>query len=136
MFVSLFVLFVFFFLMIRRPPRSTRTDTLFPYTTLFRSNAVVSTHSQGHGTQTTMAQVIAERLGVPFEDVSVHEDDSSRGGYGSGAYGSRQAVAGGGACIRAADLLVDKIKLMAAHLLNAKPEQIFQIGRAHVCTPV
>src|SRR3546814_1645697 len=32
--------FVFFFLMIRRPPRSTRTDTLFPYTTLFRSNLV------------------------------------------------------------------------------------------------
>src|SRR3546814_5982073 len=31
---------VFFFLMIRRPPRSTRTDTLFPYTTLFRSQAV------------------------------------------------------------------------------------------------
>src|SRR3546814_15602358 len=30
--------FIFFFLMIRRPPRSTRTDTLFPYTTLFRSN--------------------------------------------------------------------------------------------------
>src|SRR3546814_18422715 len=34
-----FHLFVFFFLMIRRPPRSTRTDTLFPYTTLFRSLA-------------------------------------------------------------------------------------------------
>src|SRR3546814_15330101 len=33
----LFSLFAFFFLMIRRPPRSTRTDTLFPYTTLFRS---------------------------------------------------------------------------------------------------
>src|SRR3546814_12401362 len=32
-----FIFFVFFFLMIRRPPRSTRTDTLFPYTTLFRS---------------------------------------------------------------------------------------------------
>src|SRR3546814_1078699 len=37
--MSLFVLFYFFFLMIRRPPRSTRTDTLFPYTTLFRSNS-------------------------------------------------------------------------------------------------
>src|SRR3546814_17113565 len=37
--MSLWVLFVFFFfLMIRRPPRSTRTDTLFPYTTLFRSS--------------------------------------------------------------------------------------------------
>src|SRR3546814_12458199 len=36
-FYLFFFLFVFFFLMIRRPPRSTRTDTLFPYTTLFRS---------------------------------------------------------------------------------------------------
>src|SRR3546814_1331628 len=35
----LFLFFLFFFLMIRRPPRSTRTDTLFPYTTLFRSEA-------------------------------------------------------------------------------------------------
>src|SRR3546814_1628638 len=34
---SLYLYFLFFFLMIRRPPRSTRTDTLFPYTTLFRS---------------------------------------------------------------------------------------------------
>src|SRR3546814_12701346 len=34
------VFYCFFFLMIRRPPRSTRTDTLFPYTTLFRSSAV------------------------------------------------------------------------------------------------
>src|SRR3546814_6312830 len=34
---TLFLFLVFFFLMIRRPPRSTRTDTLFPYTTLFRS---------------------------------------------------------------------------------------------------
>ena len=54
--------------------------------------AVVGTHSQGQGTQTTMAQVIADRLGVRFEDVSVFEDDSSRGGYGAGAGGSRQAV--------------------------------------------
>src|SRR3546814_8368873 len=37
-------LFVFFFLMIRRPPRSTRTDTLFPYTTLFRSAGGIENH--------------------------------------------------------------------------------------------
>jgi carbon-monoxide dehydrogenase large subunit len=80
-----------------------------------------------------MAQVIAERLGVPFEDVTVYEDDSSRGGFGPGASGSRQAVAGGGACIKAADLLVDKIKRVAAHLLNAVPEEIYvQGGRVHV----
>src|SRR3546814_8603924 len=35
----MYYLFIFFFLMIRRPPRSTRTDTLFPYTTLFRSSS-------------------------------------------------------------------------------------------------
>src|SRR3546814_20065894 len=44
---------LFFFLMIRRPPRSTRTDTLFPYTTLFRSPAVVdhprAVIGPGHG---------------------------------------------------------------------------------------
>src|SRR3546814_6331967 len=43
---------VFFFLMIRRPPRSTRTDTLFPYTTLFRSPAG-RTRMRGPGTPTT-----------------------------------------------------------------------------------
>jgi carbon-monoxide dehydrogenase large subunit len=96
-------------------------------------NAVLSTHSQGHGTQTTMAQVIAERLGVPFEDVTVYEDDSSRGGYGSGASGSRQAVAGGGASIRAADLLADKVRRVAAHLLDANPEHVrIQSGMIYV----
>jgi carbon-monoxide dehydrogenase large subunit len=95
--------------------------------------AVLSTHSQGQGTQTTMAQVIAERLGVPFEDVSVYEDDSSRGGYGSGSGGSRQAVAGGGASIRAAEILVTKVKRLAAHLLNANPEDVrVENGVVHV----
>ena len=86
--------------------------------------AILSTHSQGHGTQTTMAQVIADTLGVAFEDVSVFEDDSSRGGYGAGAAGSRQAVAGGGASIRASNLLVDKIKRVAGHIMNANPDDL------------
>src|SRR5581483_2970740 len=79
--------------------------------------AVLGTHSQGQGTQTTMAQIIADRLGVRYEDIAVFEDDSSRGGYGAGAGGSRQAVAGGGAAIKASELLVDKLKRLAAHLL-------------------
>lgn len=89
-----------------------------------RVTAVLGTHSQGQGTQTTMAQVIADRLGVPFEDVTVHEDDSSRGGFGGGAGGSRQAVAGGGASLKAAELLLDKLKRFAAHLLNANPDDV------------
>jgi carbon-monoxide dehydrogenase large subunit len=86
--------------------------------------AILSTHSQGHGTQTTMAQVVADALGVPFEDVSVFEDDSSRGGFGPGAAGSRQAVSGGGASIRAARILVDKVRRIAGHVLNANPDDV------------
>ena len=86
--------------------------------------AQMSTHSQGHGTQTTMAQVIAGELGVPYEDVTVFEGDSSRGGFGPGAAGSRQGVIGGGASMKAAALLREKVKRVAAHLLNVNAESI------------
>lgn len=86
--------------------------------------ATMSTHSQGHGTETTMAQVIADQLGVRYEDVTVFEGDSARGGFGPGAAGSRQGVIGGGASLKAAGLLRDKIKAIAAHLNNANPESV------------
>jgi aerobic carbon-monoxide dehydrogenase large subunit len=86
--------------------------------------ATMSTHSQGHGTQTTMAQIIADRLGVAYEDVSVFEGDSSRGGFSPGAAGSRQGVIAGGAAIKASDLLADKVKALAAHLFNAPAETV------------
>ncbi len=75
--------------------------------------ATMSTHSQGHGTATTMAQIIADRLGVAYEDVTVFEGDSSRGGFSPGAAGSRQGVIAGGAAIKASDLLADKVKMLA-----------------------
>ncbi len=95
--------------------------------------AVMSTHSQGHGTATTMAQLIADQLGVAYEDVTVFEGDSSRGGFGPGAAGSRQGVIGGGAAISAASLLATKIKRVAAHLLNASESTIrLENGKVHV----
>lgn len=95
--------------------------------------ALMSTHSQGHGTQTTMAQVIADTLGVPYEDVTVFEGDSSRGGFGPGAAGSRQGVIGSGASMKASAMLRDKIKAVAAHLLNANAEAItIADGMVHV----
>lgn len=86
--------------------------------------AVMSTFSQGHGTATTMAQVIADRLGVAYEDVTVFEGDSARGGFGPGAAGSRQGVIGGGASLKAAGLLKDKVRTLAAHLLNANVDDV------------
>lgn len=89
-----------------------------------RVTATISTHSQGHGTETTMAQLVADELGVAIDDVTVLEDDSSRGGFGPGAGGSRQAVSGGGATIRAARKLSDKVKAIAAHAFNASVESV------------
>lgn len=95
--------------------------------------AMLSTHSQGHGTATTMAQVIADRLGVRYEDVTIFEADSSIGSFSASAAGSRQGVIAGGACWRAAELLADKIRRIAAHLCNASVEAISIIdGMIHV----
>ncbi len=95
--------------------------------------ATMSTHSQGHGTATTMAQIFAERLGVAYDDVTVFEGDSSRGGFSPGAAGSRQGVIAGGAAIMAADLLMAKVKQLAAHLLDVGPDAIrVDEGMVHV----
>lgn len=95
--------------------------------------ASLSTHSQGHGTATTMAQIIADRLGVAYGDVTVFEGDSAHGGFSPGAAGSRQGVIAGGASLQAADLLADKVKQVAAHLLNANVENIrIEDGMIHV----
>jgi carbon-monoxide dehydrogenase large subunit len=86
--------------------------------------ANLSTHSQGHGIETTHAQIIADQLGVDVDDVTIFQEDSTRGGFGPGAAGSRQAVVAGAAIIRASKLLTDKIKAIAAHALNANPDDI------------
>ncbi len=95
--------------------------------------ATMSTHSQGHGTATTMAQIFADRLGVAYEDVSIFEGDSSRGGFSPGAAGSRQGVIAGGAAIMAADLLAAKVKKLAAHLAGVEASAIrIEDGMVHV----
>ncbi len=95
--------------------------------------ATLSTHSQGHGTATTMAQCIADRLGVRYEDVTVFEGDSTRGGFSPGAAGSRQGVIAGGAAIRCSEMLADKVRTLAAHLLNASAESVvIDQGMVHV----
>jgi carbon-monoxide dehydrogenase large subunit len=94
--------------------------------------AIMSTHSQGHGTATTMAQIIADRLGVAYEDVTVFEGDSSRGGFSPGAAGSRQGVIAGGAAMMASDILAAKVKQLAAHVLNACADSIrIEAGMVH-----
>lgn len=95
--------------------------------------AMLSTHSQGHGTATTMAQVIADRLGVAYDDISIFEGDSAIGAFGPGAAGSRQGVIAGGATWKATEMLAEKVKAVAAHLSNATVDAVtIDGGMVHV----
>lgn len=90
-------------------------------------------NSQGQGHQTTMAQIAADVLGVPFETITVDGATSTRGAYGSGTVGSRGAVVAGGCVNRAAQELRTKIIAVAASMLEAAESDIeLAEGRAAV----
>jgi carbon-monoxide dehydrogenase large subunit len=80
--------------------------------------------SQGQGTETTVAQIVAHELGVPVDAVTVVLGDTDATPFGLGAFASRQAVIGGGAAIRAARAVRDKLVRIAAHLLEVAPEDL------------
>ena len=77
--------------------------------------------SQGQGIETTFAQIAAETLGVPYDEVEVRLGDTAAGGFGFGAFSSRQGVIGGGAVQRATEAVREKVLRIAAHLLEASP---------------
>lgn len=85
--------------------------------------------SQGQGHATTMAQVVADQLGVEPDDVRVLAGDTDAAPYGMGTRGSRGAVVGTGACMAAAGALRDKLVRIAAHLLETAPEDVELSGR-------
>jgi aerobic carbon-monoxide dehydrogenase large subunit len=84
----------------------------------------IGTSSQGQGHETTMAQIVAQELGVPVEDVEVDHSDTSGAPFGYGTYGSRSGAVGGMAAVRAAEKIRDKAKRLAAHMLEANPDDI------------
>lgn len=94
-------------------------------------SAVMTVHSQGHGVETTMAQVIADEMGVDVADVTVIFGDTSAIGYGSGAGGSRQALVGGAAAKVASGMLREKVIKIGAHLLQSSPEEL-RVENGHV----
>lgn len=81
-------------------------------------------HSHGQGHETTFAQVVAARLGVPVESVDIVHGDTGRVPFGMGTYGSRSISVGGAALMRALDKIETKAKKIAAHLLEASDADI------------
>jgi aerobic carbon-monoxide dehydrogenase large subunit len=91
---------------------------------------VAGTHSHGQGHATTYAQLASDWLGVPFENIRLVQGDTDAVSFGRGTYASRSAMLGSSALKGAADAIIEKGKLMAAHLLEASSKDIeFQAGR-------
>ena len=87
-----------------------------------------SAHGQGH--ETAFSQIVADRLGVPFEDVEVLHGDTQVAAKGLDTYGSRSLVIGGEAIVQAVDKVIEKAKPIAAHLLEANVDDVeFTAGR-------
>jgi carbon-monoxide dehydrogenase large subunit len=91
------------------------------------------THSHGQGHETTFAQLVVEKLGVPFENVEIVHGDTDRIPFGMGTYGSRSAAVGGSAMYVAMDKIIEKGRKIAAHLLEASVADVeFKDGKYRV----
>jgi len=80
--------------------------------------------SQGQGHETTFAQIVAEELGLPPEDVEVQEGDTDHTPYGLGTYASRSTPVAGAATAVISRKLRDKARAIAAHLLEVAEEDL------------
>ena len=91
-----------------------------------------SAHGQGH--ETAWSQIVADKLGVPFEDVRVLHGDTQVSPKGMDTYGSRSLTVGGVAVNGACEKVIDKAKVIASRLLEAPPEEI-EFDGGHVPRP-
>ncbi len=82
----------------------------------------VSPHGQGQ--ETTFAQIVADRLGVPIEDIVILHGDTNVAHYGRDTYGSRGTAVGGSAIVMCIDKIVAKAKILAAHLIGTSADHV------------
>ncbi len=89
-----------------------------------KAMARFGTKSQGQGHETTYAQIIAEELGIPAEHIQVEEGDTDTAPYGLGTYASRSTPTAGAAAAKAARILRDKARKIAAYLLEVSEDDL------------
>jgi carbon-monoxide dehydrogenase large subunit len=91
---------------------------------------LTGSHSHGQGHETTFAQLVSERLGIPIENISIVHGDTDKVQFGMGTYGSRSGAVGMSAIVKALDKVEAKAKKVAAHLLEAAEGDIdFKDGK-------
>jgi carbon-monoxide dehydrogenase large subunit len=90
---------------------------------------LTGSHSHGQGHETTFAQVVSEKLGIPFAQVDIVHGDTAKIPFGMGTYGSRSIAVGGAAIVKAIEKVIAKGKKIAAHMLEAADaDMVFENG--------
>jgi len=93
----------------------------------------LGTHNHGQGHETTFAQILSQRLGIPFERIRIVEGDTGAVATGTGTFGSRSIAVGGSALHVAGGKIIAKGKKIAAHLLEvAEADVEFAAGEFRV----
>src|SRR6267142_2038584 len=91
---------------------------------------LTGSHSHGQGHETTFAQLVAGRLGIPIENISIVHGDTDKVQFGMGTYGSRSGAVGMSAIVKALDKVEAKAKKVAAYMLEAAEGDIeFKDGK-------
>jgi aerobic carbon-monoxide dehydrogenase large subunit len=91
---------------------------------------LTGSHSHGQGHETTFAQLVCERLGIPIDNVSIVHGDTDVVQFGMGTYGSRSGAVGMSAIVKALDKVEAKAKKVASHLLEAaEGDIVFKDGK-------
>ncbi len=91
---------------------------------------LTGTHAHGQGHETTFAQLVSERLGIPFDSVSIVHGDTDKVQFGMGTYGSRSGAVGMSAIVKALDKVEAKAKKVAGFMMEAAEGDIeFKDGK-------
>jgi aerobic carbon-monoxide dehydrogenase large subunit len=89
-----------------------------------KAQLAISVQTQGQGHETTFAQIVAEELGIPAEDVDVVHGDTDTTPYGLGTYGSRSTPVSGAATAIAARKVRHRARLVASAMLEVAPDDL------------
>ena len=97
---------------------------------------LTGSHSHGQGHETTFAQLVSQRFGLPIENISIVHGDTDKVQFGMGTYGSRSGAVGMSAIFKALDKVEAKAKKIAAHLMEASEGDIeIADGEVRVAAP-
>lgn len=81
-------------------------------------------HSHGQGHETVFAQFVADKLGIPMDDIEIEHGDTDQVAFGMGTYGSRSLAVGGSAIVKSVEKVLEKGAKIAAHKLEAAEEDL------------